>query len=242
MTTEGFNFFCLFLFVCLFNWTTSERIFGMCCWKHFHQLSTWGLHNWEERVWGHAVFKYECNFFQNQVPWSSKSVCYLFFELSRVLIIETWYCSQLYGIFCKKNSLTLKTSDQSLSHMWAIPLWQFLNHLSLLFQFWTLLYVSLPFWDAAAQHHFFVPSVDEDFTFISNDGSATAAQRAKFTEKVHKPPLWVNFINFELNGRDASIWVPWSPSDPKKSWCTDRSIQIHKKQAAFLHLYRVWDA
>ena len=94
----------------------------MCCWKHFHQLSTWGLHNWEERVWGHAVFKYECNFFQNQVPWSSKSVCYLFFELSRVLINETWYCSQLYGIFCKKNSLTLKTSDQSLSHMWAIPL------------------------------------------------------------------------------------------------------------------------
>ena len=25
----------------------------------------------------------------------------------------------------------------------------------------------------------------------------------------------------------ASIWVPWSPSDPKKLWCTDRSIQIH---------------
>ena len=66
-----------------------------------------------------------------------------------------------------------------------------------------------------------------------------AAQRAKFAEKVHKPPLWVNVINFELNGLDASIWVPWSPSDPKKSWCTDRSIQIHKKQAAFLHLYRV---
>ena len=31
------------------------------------------------------------------------------------------------------------------------------------------------------------------------------------------PPLWVNVINFELNGLDASIWVPWSPSDPKKS-------------------------
>ena len=67
------------------------------------------------------------------------------------------------------------------------------------------------------------------------------APRAKFAEKVHKPPLWVNVINFELNGLDASIWVPWSPSDPKKSWCTDRSIQIHKKQAAFLHLYRVQD-
>ena len=70
----------------------------------------------------------------------------------------------------------------------------------------------------------------------------SASQRAKFAEKVHKPPLWVNVINFELNGLDASIWVPWSPSDPKKSWCTDRSIQIHKKQAAFLHLYRVRDA
>ena len=57
--------------------------------------------------------------------------------------------------------------------MWAIPL--HLNYLSLLFQFWTLLYVSLPSWDAAAQHHFFVPSVDEDFTFISNDGSGAVA-------------------------------------------------------------------
>ena len=44
--------------------------------------------------------------------------------------------------------------------------------------------------------------------------SAAAAQRDKFTEKVHKPPLWVNVINFELNGLDASVWVPWSPSDP----------------------------
>ena len=48
-------------------------------------------------------------------------------------------------------------------------------------------------------------------------GYRGAAQRAKFAEKVHKPPLWVNVINFELNGLDASIWVPWSPSDPKKS-------------------------
>ena len=42
-------------------------------------------------------------------------------------------------------------------------------------------------------------------------------QRARFTEKVHKPPLGVNVINFELNWFNASIWVPWSPSDPKKS-------------------------
>ena len=31
------------------------------------------------------------------------------------------------------------------------------------------------------------------------DGGS-AAQRAKFAEKVHKPPPWVNVINFELNG------------------------------------------
>ena len=47
-------------------------------------------------------------------------------------------------------------------------------------------------------------------------GLRPAAQRAKFSEKVHKPPLWVNVITFELNALDASIWVPWSPSDPKK--------------------------
>ena len=58
---------------------------------------------------------------------------------------------------------------------------EFLNYLLLLFQFWTLLYVSLPSWDAAAQHHFFVPSVDEDFTFISNDSSAAAANTTAAT-------------------------------------------------------------
>jgi hypothetical protein len=43
----------------------------------------------------------------------------------------------------------------------------------------------------------------------------TGTQRAKFSEKVHKPPLWVNVINFEINGLDTSTWFPWSPSDPK---------------------------
>ena len=43
------------------------------------------------------------------------------------------------------------------------------------------------------------------------------AQSAKLAEKVHKPPLWVNLHYFELNGLDASIWVPLSPLDPKKS-------------------------
>ena len=45
---------------------------------------------------------------------------------------------------------------------------------------------------------------------------ARAAQRAKFTKKVHKPSLRINVIDFELDGFSASIWVPWSPSDPKK--------------------------
>ena len=46
--------------------------------------------------------------------------------------------------------------------------------------------------------------------------SSGGAQRTKFLKNVHKPPLRANFINFELNGFNASIWVPWSPSDPKK--------------------------
>ena len=45
---------------------------------------------------------------------------------------------------------------------------------------------------------------------------ARAAQRAKIAQKVHKPPLGVNVINVELNGFNAFIWVPWSPSDTKK--------------------------
>ena len=48
-----------------------------------------------------------------------------------------------------------------------------------------------------------------------SDISTSAAHRGKIAEKVHKPPLGVNIINFELNGFNASIWVPWSPSDQK---------------------------
>ena len=43
------------------------------------------------------------------------------------------------------------------------------------------------------------------------------ARYGKFAKKVHKPPLRANVINFELSGFNASIWVTWSPSDPKKS-------------------------
>ena len=41
------------------------------------------------------------------------------------------------------------------------------------------------------------------------------AQRAKFVEKVHKPPLRVNVINFELNGlkmhQYGSLGLPQTP-------------------------------
>ena len=42
------------------------------------------------------------------------------------------------------------------------------------------------------------------------------AQRAKFAKKVHKPPLRANVINLGLNEFNASLWVPWIPSEPKK--------------------------
>ena len=45
---------------------------------------------------------------------------------------------------------------------------------------------------------------------------AAAHKGLNSPKKVHKPPLRVNAINFELNGFNASIWVPWSPSHPKK--------------------------
>ena len=49
----------------------------------------------------------------------------------------------------------------------------------------------------------------------SNDDQG-ATQRAKIVEKVHKAPIGVNVINLEFNGFNASIKVPWSPSDTKK--------------------------
>ena len=56
----------------------------------------------------------------------------------------------------------------------------------------------------------------------------TTHKGLKIAEKVHKPPLAVNVINFELNGFNASIWVPWSSSESKKIKFNDRSIQIPK--------------
>ena len=53
-----------------------------------------------------------------------------------------------------------------------------------------------------------------------------APQRAKFAKKVHKPPLRVNVINFELNGFNTSIWVPFGVPQTSKS-C---DALIHKIQ------------
>ena len=51
------------------------------------------------------------------------------------------------------------------------------------------------------------------------------AQKTKLAEKVHKPPLLDNVINFDLKGLDASIWVHCSPSDPKSH---DALIEVFK--------------
>ena len=60
------------------------------------------------------------------------------------------------------------------------------------------------------------------------DSDEYATHGTKIAEKVHKPPLGANVINFELDGFNASIRVPWSPSDQKKyNPLIEVSIQIH---------------
>ena len=57
-------------------------------------------------------------------------------------------------------------------------------------------------------------------TFLPNSfclSRDNAAQRAKFARKVHKPPLVINAINFELDGFNVFFWVPWSLSESKVS-------------------------
>ena len=60
----------------------------------------------------------------------------------------------------------------------------------------------------------------------------TAAQRAKFARKVHKPPLGVNVINFELNGSNVFLWVPWSLSESKVFKFT-KYVERNKMHLAF---------
>ena len=59
-------------------------------------------------------------------------------------------------------------------------------------------------------------TLDDIYRSVGTWGAGGAVQRAKITEKVHKPPLGVNIINFNLNGFNAFILVLWSPSATKK--------------------------
>ena len=61
---------------------------------------------------------------------------------------------------------------------------------------------------------------------LLNLGHGHGTQRAKFAKKVHKPPLGVNVIDFEINVFNTSRWVPWSPSDSKIS--RDALIEVFK--------------
>ena len=55
--------------------------------------------------------------------------------------------------------------------------------------------------------------------------------------KFKETPSHSDVIDFEFVGFNVSIWVPWSPFGPKKSWYIGRIIQIPKicgeKQGAF---------
>ena len=53
----------------------------------------------------------------------------------------------------------------------------------------------------------------KSYTYGGIGDARDATQKAKIAEKVHKPPLAINVINFEINGFNASIWVLWSPSE-----------------------------
>ena len=80
-------------------------------------------------------------------------------------------------------------------------------------------------------------------------GGAPWARAENF---VKKPPFIVNVTNLKLNGLNAFMWVSWSPSDPKKSQCIDKCIQIHQlcvnkhgydiqiKFEVSLHFWPIW--
>ena len=81
-------------------------------------------------------------------------------------------------------------------------------------------------------------------------GTSVNPPWARVANFVKKPPLIVNVTYLELNGFNASMWVSWSLSDPKKSQCIDRFIQIHQlcankhknhiKFEVSLHFQSIW--
>ena len=79
-----------------------------------------------------------------------------------------------------------------------------------------------------------------------------AAPWARLANFVKKPPLVVNVTYLKLNAFNASMWVSWSLSNPKKSQCIDQFIQIHQicvnkhkyenhiKFEVSLHFWPIW--
>ena len=64
-----------------------------------------------------------------------------------------------------------------------------------------------------------------------------AALWARIAQNVKKPTLTVNVIDFDFFGINVSIWVPWSPLGPKKSWYLGRIIQIHIRFLAKFYVF-----
>ena len=68
--------------------------------------------------------------------------------------------------------------------------------------------------------------------FLSTSSERSASESGRTMGQDHpkckETPLTVNVINFEFFGFNVSIWVPWSPLGPKKSWYIGRINQIKK--------------
>ena len=63
---------------------------------------------------------------------------------------------------------------------------------------------------------------------------------ARIAQNVKKPPLTVNVMDFDFSF--VSIWVPWSPLGPKKSWYIGslfRFIRCREKQGAFCSILKL---
>ena len=72
---------------------------------------------------------------------------------------------------------------------------------------------------------------------------AQAALWVRIVQNVKKLSLSVNVINFEFFCFYVSIWVPWNPLGPKKSWYIARISQTQKicreKQGAFCSISKI---
>ena len=151
---------------------------------------------------------------------------YQMYDLGNEQLEKNVLFSKFIGLTYKSNHLTLKNSKCCcvqwfvFSNIWYIQwlaefivicfcdLWDnyiFFTHVN---NFNIIIYFIKAhiFWEG----HKILRNLHLTFVLCS------ATQRARIAEKVHKPPLGINVINFELNGFNASIYVPWSSSDPQK--------------------------